>query len=95
MRTQCKAIVKAVCAILLSLKSGLSRTCPALTKGLLMAFLVSLALLQPAYARTIQVGPDHLYALPSEAARIVHDGDIVEIAPGDYTADATLWRATI
>lgn len=58
-----------------------------------MAFLASLALFQPAYARTIQVGPGHLYVLPSEAARIVHDGDIVEIAAGDYTADATLWRA--
>jgi hypothetical protein len=58
-----------------------------------MVFLACLALLQPAYARTIQVGLGHLYTLPSEAAQIAHDGDIIEIVAGDYAGDAALWRA--
>jgi hypothetical protein len=58
-----------------------------------MAVLAGPALFQPASARTIQVGPDRLYTLPSQAAKIAHDGDVIEIDAGDYPADAAFWRA--
>ncbi len=38
------------------------------------------------------VGPDRALKQPSDAARIVRDGDIVEIDPGTY-ADCAVWRA--
>lgn len=59
----------------------------------LLALLASFALFQPAWARTIQVGPGRLYTLPSEAAKIARDGDIIEIDAGNYAADAAVWRA--
>lgn len=44
-------------------------------------------------ARVIEVGPGKLYALPSQAAAIARDGDVVEIAAGDYRADTAVWKA--
>ena len=41
-------------------------------------------------ARTLEVGPGKAFALPSEAARAVRDGDVVQIAPGNYV-DCAVW----
>ncbi len=40
----------------------------------------------------LRVGPGQALSLPSEAARLARDGDIVEIAAGIYSADAAVWR---
>ena len=42
--------------------------------------------------RTIRVGPKRRIRLPSEAARIARDGDIVEIDAGVYKGDVAVWR---
>lgn len=57
------------------------------------AVLLGLVALQPALARTVQVGPGRMYALPSQAAKVAQDGDIIEIDAGDYVGDVALWRA--
>jgi hypothetical protein len=46
----------------------------------------------PAFARTIEVGPHRVLHLPSQAALVARDGDIVRIDPGHY-ADCAVWRA--
>jgi len=46
--------------------------------------LFALALAAPAAARTLQVGPDKPYKLPSAAIRDAGDGDTVQIAAGNY-----------
>lgn len=46
-----------------------------------------------ANAAVLHVGPGEAYAKPSLAAAAARDGDIVEIAPGDYTSDTAVWRA--
>lgn len=53
------------------------------------------ALLLPglAEARTIRVGPQGDVELPSEAARIAEEGDVVEIAAQDFVGDVAIWRA--
>jgi hypothetical protein len=56
---------------------------------LLLAFLL---LSTPAAARTWQVGPDAELKQPSDAARVVGDGDVVQIAPGEYF-DCASWNA--
>jgi hypothetical protein len=40
-----------------------------------------------------QVGPERSLKLPSDAAEIVQDGDIVRIDPGEYV-DCAIWRAS-
>ena len=44
-----------------------------------------------AQARTLEVGPDKTFALPSQAAAAVQDGDVVRIAPGNYV-DCAVWN---
>jgi hypothetical protein len=44
----------------------------------------------PAFAATLNVGPDQLYKLPSEAIRAAAPGDTIRIAPGNY-ADCAVW----
>jgi hypothetical protein len=40
----------------------------------------------------LTVGPNQMYALPSQAAAAAHDGDTVDIySNGNYTGDTTLW----
>lgn len=41
--------------------------------------------------RPIQVGKGRTLTLPSEAAALARDGDVVEIDGGDYWADAAVW----
>ena len=39
---------------------------------------------EPATARTLQVGPDQAYKVPSTAIAAAHDGDVVDVVPGQY-----------
>lgn len=39
----------------------------------------------------IEVGPDKQYKKPSEAAKVAHDGDVVEIAAATYVHDVAIW----
>lgn len=45
-----------------------------------------------AQARTIEVGADKAYKLPSLAAAAARDGDTVKIYPGEYF-DCAVWQA--
>ena len=62
----------------------------------LICLVVGLAALTPdrAVAEVYRVGPDQELKKPSQAARIVHSGDIVQIEPmpGGYY-DCAIWRA--
>lgn len=40
----------------------------------------------------IRVGPERIYRLPSDAAKIAQDGDTVEIDAGEYLGDVAIWR---
>lgn len=44
-------------------------------------------------AETLKVGPQYPLKLPSQAARVAKDGDVVEIEAGVYAGDAAVWRA--
>lgn len=41
---------------------------------------------------TLEVGPGHRLTVPSAAAAVARDGDVIHIAPGEY-ADCAVWRA--
>lgn len=47
-----------------------------------------------ARAATLRVGPQYQLKLPSQAARVAKDGDVVEIEAGNYPRDAAVWRAS-
>ena len=58
------------------------------------------ALYRPAWAnldeanrRVIRVGPNRDIKMPSEAARLARDGDIIEIDAGEYVGDVATWTA--
>jgi hypothetical protein len=56
----------------------------------------SLRLLMPrpsAPTRIIQVGPSRAVKLPSQAAALAVNGDIIEIDADSYTADVAIWAA--
>ena len=40
----------------------------------------------------LQVGPSRTYKVPSEAASVAKDGDIIEIDAGDYLGDTATWK---
>jgi hypothetical protein len=40
----------------------------------------------------LQVGPTRTYKVPSEAASVAKDGDIIEIDAGDYLGDTATWK---
>ncbi|HNP62624.1 MAG TPA: right-handed parallel beta-helix repeat-containing protein [Woeseiaceae bacterium] len=54
---------------------------------LLLASLVA----ESAYSAVLLVGPNMPYELPSEAAMVAEDGDIVEIEATVYAGDAAVW----
>ena len=58
----------------------------------ILATLVLLVSSLPASARVIQVGPHRAFTLPSQAAAIARDGDLVTIDTGIYR-DCAIWRA--
>jgi hypothetical protein len=43
-------------------------------------------------AKVLLVGPDRSLQMPSEAAAVAQDGDVVRFDPGEY-ADCAIWRA--
>ena len=43
--------------------------------------------------RTIVVGPGRAVRSPGEAARLAHDGDVIEIDAAEYPGDVAVWRA--
>ncbi len=55
------------------------------------AAILSLLLSGPASAATLQVGPQRALKLPSEAAKVAKDGDIVAIDAGMYSGDVASW----
>ncbi len=59
----------------------------------IMCLLMCALLAAPLSARVITVGPEGEFARPSQAARVVRPGDVVEIdARGDYRGDVAVWR---
>jgi len=64
-----------------------------MSRSSLALCLPALALCIPAAAATLQVGPDAALKTPSAAAKVVEDGDTVEIAPGEYF-DCAIWHAS-
>jgi hypothetical protein len=44
-------------------------------------------------AATLQVGPGRTWVVPSEAAAVAEDGDVVEIDAGTYDGDVATWTA--
>ena len=45
-----------------------------------------------AQARTLDVGPQSEFKMPSDAAKVAQDGDRIQIRPGEYF-DCAIWRA--
>jgi tetrahydromethanopterin S-methyltransferase subunit F len=65
----------------------------AMRSGHLIAFWVACVWpLTIADARTLEVGPGKAFALPSQAAEAARDGDVVQIAPGNYV-DCAVWTS--
>ena len=54
--------------------------------------LISLWTASGARGATLEVGPLRRLALPSDAAQIARDGDLIRIDPGEYV-DCAVWRA--
>jgi Flp pilus assembly protein TadD len=46
----------------------------------------------PTGHRVLKVGPDQQLRRPSDAARVAHDNDIIEIAGGSYVGDVASWK---
>lgn len=59
----------------------------------LVAILMWDASLAALPGRTLKVGPGQVLTKPSQAARVAKDGDIIEIAPVEYSGDTAVWRA--
>jgi hypothetical protein len=57
------------------------------------AMLCTLTALAPAGARELAVGPNRVLQVPSQAATIAANGDVVRIDPGIYV-DCAFWRAS-
>ena len=55
------------------------------------AAILSILLSGPAYAATLQVGLQRALKLPSEAAQVAKDGDVVAIDAGMYPGDVAIW----
>ncbi len=56
-------------------------------------FLLILAFVAACHGRTLHVGPEQQYKLPSEAAAVAANGDTVAIDAGVYEKDACNWTA--
>jgi hypothetical protein len=65
-------------------------TCPWHTA---ITFAVAIFCTSPVFGRELAVGPARALKLPSQAAAVAVDGDVVRIDPGTY-ADCATWRAS-
>lgn len=45
------------------------------------------------FAATLQVGPGRAYPVPSAAAAVATNGDVIEIDAGEYVGDVAFWTA--
>jgi hypothetical protein len=45
----------------------------------------------PGERRVLEVGPGKALSVPSAAAKIARDGDVIEIAAGLYDGDVAIW----
>jgi hypothetical protein len=63
-----------------------------MTYSLIRLTLVALVLSTGAHARTLEVGENKEFKIPSAAAASAQDGDRVEIQPGEYI-DCAIWSA--
>jgi hypothetical protein len=45
-----------------------------------------------AHSATLRVGPNEAITRISDAAQLASDGDVVEIAPGEYRGDVAVWK---
>lgn len=52
---------------------------------------LGIMLCKTGYAATLRVGPQHDLKLPSQAAKLAKDGDVVEIDSGIYSGDVAVW----
>jgi Right handed beta helix region len=64
---------------------------PCITACIFIALLTTSATTSEARS-VLEVGPGQRLALPSQAAAIAKPGDVIRIAPGEYT-DCAAWRA--
>jgi VanZ family protein len=71
------------------ISSGAARALSAVTAC--GAFLIAIQA-NPTDAATIRVGPQSTYKVPSAAARVARDGDLIEIEAGLYAGDAAVWQ---
>jgi hypothetical protein len=58
-----------------------------------LAFGAAMLCVWPAGARELRVGPGRVLKLPSQAATVAGNGDVVRIDPGTY-ADCAVWTAS-
>ena len=63
-----------------------------MTRSIIHLTLVALVIATSAHARTLEVGENKEFKMPSAAAAIAQDGDHVEIQPGEYF-DCVVWSA--
>ena len=63
-----------------------------MTRSIIYLTLVALVLATGAHARTLEVGENKEFKMPSGAALVAQDGDRVEIQPGEYF-DCAIWTA--
>ncbi len=67
------------------------RTIKRLSGGILAGMAAAILLAAPAVARTLAVGAGQAFAVPSQAAAVAGDGDVVQIAAGTYY-DCAIWH---
>jgi hypothetical protein len=58
---------------------------------LLLILPMSILVARPVQCATLRVGHNQTYKMPSEAAAVAHDGDRIEIEPGEYF-DCAVWH---
>lgn len=62
-----------------------------------LSLCLALLIWQPALAalpgRVLKVGPSQVLSKPSQAAAVARNGDVIEIAPGEYAGDVAVWNA--
>ncbi len=63
-----------------------------MTRSIIHVTLIALVLATGAQARTLEVGENKEFKMPSAAAAAAQDGDRVEIQPGEYF-DCAVWSA--
>ncbi|MDH3946892.1 MAG: right-handed parallel beta-helix repeat-containing protein, partial [Chromatiales bacterium] len=62
------------------------------SRAVLIGLLVAAIAPTVATARTLKVGPDEKFQVPSAAAKAAKDGDVIEIAEGTYDGGIAVWR---